>query len=76
MIGYVNEFQQGTYYSIDEVSAGLVATKITAAPAYGEETTVNVPVNFNSLISAGDNADRNLSLLIAPRNRIGHKNGS
>ena len=34
----------------------------------GKETTVNVPVNFNSLISAGeDNADlTNLSLLILP----------
>ena len=66
----MNEFQQGTYYSIDEVSAGLVATleKYAAAPTFGEETTVNVPVNFNSLISAGeDNADlTNLSLLILP----------
>lgn len=70
LIDAMNEFQQGTYYSIDEVSAGLVATleKYAAAPTFGEETTVNVPVNFNSLISAGeDNADlTNLSLLILP----------
>lgn len=70
LIDAMNEFEQGTYYSIDEVSAGLVAIleKYAASPTYGEETTVNVPVNFTSLISAGeDNADlTNLSLLILP----------
>lgn len=67
------EFEQGTYYSIEEASAGLVQAmeKYAAAPTYGEETTVNVPINTSSLLKAGnDDAElTNLAttILVAPK---------
>lgn len=50
------EFEQRTYYSIEEASAGFVQAmeKYAASPTYGEETTVNVPINSSSLLSAGN----------------------
>lgn len=50
-----HEFENGTYYSIEEVSAGLIQAmeKYAAAPTFGEETTVTVPVNVSSLLNAG-----------------------
>lgn len=67
------EFEQGTYYSIEEASAGLVQAmeKYAAAPTYGEETTVNVPISTSSLLDAGnDNSElTNLAttILVAPQ---------
>lgn len=50
-----HEFESGTYYSLDEASAGLVQAmeKYAAAPTFGEETTQNVTFNSSSLLSAG-----------------------
>ena len=49
-----HEFENGTYYSLDEASAGLVQAmeKYAAAPTFGEETTQNVTINSSSLLSA------------------------
>lgn len=49
-----HEFENGTYYTIEEVSAGLVQAmeKYAAAPTYGEPTTVTVPINVSSLLDA------------------------
>ena len=49
-----HEFEQGTYYSIDEASEALVAAleKYAAAPTYGTETTLTVPVNMETLTTA------------------------
>ena len=49
-----HEFEQGTYYSIDEASEALVAAleKYAAAPTYGAETTLTVPVNMETLSTA------------------------
>lgn len=51
-----NEFGQGTYYSEEELDAALVQAleKYAAAPTYGEETTINIPINFTSLMNAGE----------------------
>ena len=50
------EFEGGTYYSIDEVSSGLVAAmeKYAAAPTFGEETSMTISFNASSMLSAGD----------------------
>lgn len=49
-----HEFENGTYYTLDEASAGLVQAmeKYAAAPSFGEETTQNVTINSSSLLSA------------------------
>lgn len=49
-----HEFEGGTYYSLDEASAGLVEAmeKYAAAPTFGKETTQNVTINSSSLLSA------------------------
>ena len=49
-----HEFEGGTYYSLNEASAGLVEAmeKYAAAPTFGEETTQNVTINSSSLLSA------------------------
>ncbi len=59
-----HEFEQGTYYSIEEVSAGLVASleKYAAAPTYGTKTTVTVPINMDTLMNA-DQEDSDLASL-------------
>ena len=51
-----NEFEGGTYYSIEEVSAGLITAmeKYAAAPTFDEETTVTVSINASSLLDAGN----------------------
>lgn len=51
-----NEFEGGTYHSIEEVSAGLIAAmeKYAAAPTFDEETTVPVSINASSLLDAGN----------------------
>lgn len=49
-----HEFENGTYYTLEEASAGLVQAmeKYAAAPTFGEETTQNVTINSSSLLSA------------------------
>ena len=49
-------FEGGTYYSIEEVSAGLITAmeKYAAAPTFDEETTVTVSINASSLLDAGN----------------------
>ena len=61
-----HEFEQGTYYSIDEVSAGLVTAleKYAAAPTYGTETTVTVPVNMETLMNADQEGSDLASLAV------------
>lgn len=67
-----NEFESGTYYSIEEVSAGLVQAmeKYAAAPTFGEQTTVTVPINVSSLLNAGMNdselSDLATTILVIP----------
>lgn len=58
------EFEGGTYYSIEEVSAGLVTAmeKYAAAPTFDEETSVSVSINASSLLDAG-NKDSELTAL-------------
>lgn len=50
------EFEGGTYYSIDEVSSGLVEAmeKYAAAPTFNEETTLNISFNLSSMLNAGN----------------------
>lgn len=50
-----SEFEAGTYYSIEEVSAGLVAAmeKYAAAPTFDEETSLNISFNTSSMLNAG-----------------------
>ncbi len=50
-----HEFENGTYYSLDEASAGLVQAmeKYAAAPTFGEETTLSITINTSTLLSAG-----------------------
>ena len=50
------EFEGGTYYSIDEVSAALVEAmeKYAAEPTFGEETSLNVSFNVSSMLNAGN----------------------
>lgn len=50
------EFQNGTYYSLDAAGAAYVEImeKYAAAPVYGEETTVTVPLNMSSILSSGN----------------------
>ena len=66
LLNAFQEFEQGTYYSIDEASLGLVQAmeKYSASPDYGTETVLNVPINMNSLLNAG-NDDSELSNLAA-----------
>lgn len=61
-----HEFEQGTYYSIDEVSVGLVTAleKYAAAPTYGTETTVTVPVNMETLMNADQEGSDLASLAV------------
>lgn len=49
------EFEGGTYYSIEEVSAGLITAmeKYAAAPTFNEETTLNISFNTSSMLNAG-----------------------
>lgn len=51
-----SEFEGGTYYSIDEVSSGLVAAmeKYAAEPTFGEETSMTISFNTSSMLTAGD----------------------
>ncbi len=51
-----SEFEGGTYYSIEEVSSGLVTAmeKYAAAPTFGEETSMTISFNASSMLSAGD----------------------
>lgn len=60
------EFEQGTYYSMEEVSAGLVAAleKYASAPSYGAETTVTVPINAESLANADQEGSELTSLAV------------
>lgn len=48
------EFEQGTYYSVSEVSAGLIAAleKYAAAPTYGEASSMTVAINAETVASA------------------------
>ena len=50
------EFEGGTYYSIEEVSSGLVTAmeKYAAAPTFGEETSMTISFNASSMLSAED----------------------
>lgn len=61
-----HEFEQGTYYSAEEVSAGLVTSleKYAAAPSYGAETTVTVPINTESLANADQEGSDLTSLAV------------
>lgn len=47
-----HEFEQGTYYSIEEASAGLVQAmeKYAATPTYGAETSMTITLNTESLL--------------------------
>lgn len=48
------EFESGTYYSVAEVSEGLITTleKYAANPTYGEETQMTVAINSDSVANA------------------------
>lgn len=61
----MNELGNGTYYSQNEIDRTFVEIleKYAATPAYGEETTVTVTINYNTLSTAG-NEDSELSELI------------
>ncbi|MCI8666178.1 MAG: hypothetical protein HFG82_05880 [Dorea sp.] len=50
------EFEGGTYYSIDEVSSGLVTAmeKYATEPTFGDETSMTISFNTSSMLSAGD----------------------
>lgn len=65
VINAMDELENGTYYSQDELDRTLVELleKYAAAPAYGEETTVTVTINYNTLSTAG-NEDSELARLI------------
>lgn len=51
-----SEWNNGTYYSEDEVDRTLVELmeQYAAAPVYGEETTVNIDLNTLSIMEAGN----------------------
>lgn len=51
-----NELGNGTYYSTEEVSLAMVEImeKYASSPAYGEETTMSVPLNISAYLSAGE----------------------
>lgn len=61
----MSELESGTYYSEDAIDRTLVELleKYAAAPVYGEETTVTVTINYNTISNAG-NEDSELSGLI------------
>ena len=65
-----DKIENGTYYSLDAVSKDLVETMESYAksPAYGEETTLSIPLNMTELLAAGeaDSTFTNLSLTILP----------
>ena len=64
------KIENGTYYSIDAVSKDLVETMeaYAAAPAYGEETTLSIPLNMTEMLAAGDEDSTftNLAMTILP----------
>lgn len=51
-----SEWNNGTYYSEDEVDRTLVELmeQYAASPVYGEETTVNIELNSLSIMEAGN----------------------
>lgn len=59
-----HEFEQGTYYSIEEASAGLVQAmeKYAAAPTYGTETRMTITLNTESLLLS-DQAESEMQTL-------------
>ena len=61
-----SEFEGGTYYSIEEVSSGLVTAmeKYAAEPTFGEETSMTISFNASSMLTAG-NDNSELSTLAA-----------
>ena len=61
-----SEFEGGTYYSIEEVSSGLVTAmeKYAAEPTFGEETSMTISFNASSMLTAG-NDNSGLSTLAA-----------
>ena len=65
-----SKIEKGTYYSLDAVSKDLVETMESYAksPAYGEETTLSIPLNMTELLAAGEAGSTftNLSLTILP----------
>lgn len=70
LVDAVNEFEQGTYYSLEEASAGLVTTleKYATSPTYGEETVVQIPLNMATILTSGeeDSEFANLANTILP----------
>lgn len=62
------ELENGTYYSMDAVSRSLVEKmeKYAAAPVYGEETTVTVPLNLTSMTTSGEYEELVMKLFPVP----------
>ena len=64
------EFQSGTYYSIDEASKALVEKleHYSASPVYGPETSMDVALNLQTMLDSGnDNSEmQNLGTAICP----------
>lgn len=64
------KIENGTYYSIEAVSKDLVETMeaYAAAPSYGEETTLSIPLNMTEMLAAGDaeSTFTNLAMTILP----------
>ena len=64
------EFESGTYYSIDEASHALVEKleHYAASPVYGDETTTDISLNGHTLLDSGneDSELQKLGTIICP----------
>ena len=64
------EFESGTYYSIDEASRALVEKleHYAASPVYGDETTTDISLNGHTLLDSGneDSELQKLGTIICP----------
>lgn len=62
------ELENGTYYSMDAVSKALVEKmeKYAAAPVYGEETTMTIPLNLTSLTTSDEYEKLALAIFPVP----------
>ena len=66
LVNVTSELNNGTYYSVDDVSRNFVESleKYAASPTYGDETVVTVSLNYQTLAAAGED-DTDLTILVS-----------